>query len=51
MAMIDAASRVKSSATLIGEEEGDHDDERDTLNTPSKNKTISWNDCEMNKAQ
>jgi len=33
MAMIDVGSRMKSSATLIGEEEGDHDDDRDTLNT------------------
>ena len=36
MAMVDVGSRIKSSATLIGEEEGDHDDDRDTLNTASK---------------
>ena len=42
---------MKSSATLIGEEEGDHDDDRDTLNTPSKNKTIPLsNDRDMNEA-
>ena len=40
MAKIDVRSRRKSSATLIGEEEGDHDDDRDTFKTPSKNKQI-----------
>jgi len=50
MAMIDVGSRIKSSATLIGEEEGDHDDDRDTFNIPSKYKTMPLtNDCEMNK--
>ena len=51
MAIMDVGSRIKSLATLIGEEEGDHDDDRDTFNTPSINKTIPLsNDCEMNKA-
>ena len=51
MAMIDVGSRIKSSATMIGEEEGDHDDDKDTLNTPSRDKTNPLlNDCEMNKA-
>jgi len=40
MAMIDVGSRIKLWDTLIGEEEGDHDGDRDTFNTPSKNKTI-----------
>ena len=48
MAIIDVESRIKSSATLIGEEEGDHDDDRETLNKASKNKTIP--DCEIKKA-
>ena len=33
MAMVDVGSRMKAPATLIGEEEGDHDDDRDTLST------------------
>ena len=45
---MDAGSRIKSSATLIGEEE--EDDVRDTSNTPSKDKTMPLsNDCETNK--
>jgi len=47
MAMMDVGSRIKSSATLIGEEEGAHDGDRDTLNTPSQTMPLS-NDSEIN---
>jgi len=33
MAMVDVGSRIKAPPTLIGEKEGDHNDDRETLNT------------------
>jgi len=40
MAIEEVGPRRKSPATTIGEEEGDHDDVRETLRTPENNSYV-----------
>ena len=51
MAIVDVGSRIKAPTTLIGEKEGDHNDDRETLNTALRKQSVSQIDREMTKPQ